>query len=376
MDVIRENKIREVIRDFEPISKEEQKKLSLEELSTYLTKERLYKYVNNIPVVDYDKQNTYYLSKLGLHANRVLLDHQRYRVIGDKRVDNGRAKLYCITHIGKFDYQIVAEAINDHAIPFAGDPETLYRTFDGAFLERNQVVYCNVYDKLDCYVGERSMIELLKHNNNGIIYPEGFWNLYSNLLVMPLFPGAVRMAIEGNADLIPVAVEKYGNSFFVNIGENIVVNPFSADDNRYIDFVKEQLRNNMAKLKFEIFMEVPEIYRRDLPEYSIAEREFRDRIFGEYLDKKGKPIFSMKTVEERRFKPKDPETGFFISSPDEAFDYMRKLNINSKNAFIFRNDLSLPLDIRDSFSTKYRECLENNSGAIESVNEVKKLIYK
>ncbi len=376
MDEEREFKIRQVLNDFCLLTKSEQKKLSIEELSSYLTKERLYKYVNNIPVVDYDKAKTYPVSKFVLAANRVLLDHQKIRIIGDRRTDSSNSKLYCITHIGKYDYQIVAEAINDHAIPFAGDPETLYRTIDGAFLERNQVVYCNVYDKLDCYVGEKSMINLLRNHNNGLIYPEGFWNLSPNLLVMPLFPGAIRMAILGHADLVPVAIEKYDNNFFVNIGKNIEVNSYSIDDKNYIEYMKQVLRDTLAELKYEILIEVPEVYRASLDSFSMMEENFQSKIFNEYLDKNKRPIFSMKTVEERRFKPKDPNTGVIIEKPDDVFSYLKKVKINANNVFMFRDDASLSDDLRLLIHGKLSDSLSENQGAIRSVNEIKKLILK
>lgn len=376
MEDVREKLIREFNKNYIILSKEEQKKLDIDALADYLCAERLYKYANDIPLIDYPKDQTYKGSKVLLGGSRLLVDHYRYRIIGDERKNNGRPKLYCCTHIGAPDYQIIAEAIGEHAIPLAGDPETLYRTIDGWFLERNGVVYCNLYNKLDRYVAKQTMIDVHKRGYNGVIFPEAFWNMSSNLLVMPLYDGCVHIALEGNADLVPLAIEQFGKNFYINIGSNIEVNPYQKDNALYINEIKGNLRNALASLKYEVLKYGPSIARESLGNYPQEEKKFRDNRFNEYLNKEGKPYFSYSTVEGRRYKEKDPNTKVFYQSPEEAFAYLKNVPYNEKTAFMFKRDDSIPESITQKMDETKEKTMEEFDGFKESVDEVKRLLKK
>lgn len=63
-----------------------------------------------------------------------------------------------------------------------------------------------------------------------MIFPEGAWNVTENLPVMPLFAGAAEMGILTGAEIVPIAFEKYGKDFYVNIGKNISPENFSTGD--------------------------------------------------------------------------------------------------------------------------------------------------
>lgn len=366
---------------FVPLSKEVLKEVNLEDYLVYLRYLRYYKHINNIAPIDYTKKNTYPSSRIALKANRVLLDHQKYKIINDSRTKTDKPILYCVSHIGKFDYQIVYEAINDYAVPLAGDPETLVRTFDGAFLERNQIIYVDVNDELDRYISELSMIDVLEHKVNGLIYPEGFWNVTSNELMMDLYPGAIRMAIYGDAVIVPCCIEKYDKYFFVNIGENFILDN-NRTDKEYIEDKKYELRDIMSKLKLNIYEYTKkgvkdQIYiRNTMGTYESEAKKFQDSVFNEYLDKDKKPIFSMDTVEKRAYKPKNKYTGYLSVKPKEAFSYLNLLKLNKNNAFMFRNDSSILPIYQKSLNEEYQKSLMSNAGALESVEEIKQLLLK
>ncbi|MGN0513614.1 MAG: hypothetical protein ACI4GD_04985 [Lachnospiraceae bacterium] len=75
-------------------------------------------------------------------------------------------------------------------------------------------------------------------------------NITENKPVMYLFSGAAQMAIASGADIIPVAVERYGDSYYVNIGENIECKDGTLDDKEKLT---ERLRDTLATLKWEIW---------------------------------------------------------------------------------------------------------------------------
>lgn len=74
-----------------------------------------------------------------------------YEFVNEKRVDTKDEKgvIYAITHIGKFDYEMVIEACDIFAYPFAGDWELMYASIDDFFLRANGVLWVDTSDKVD-----------------------------------------------------------------------------------------------------------------------------------------------------------------------------------------------------------------------------------
>lgn len=102
----------------------------------------------------------------------------------------------------------------------------------------------------------------MKKNCNILICPEGSCNITENKPVMQMFTGAVEMAIESGADIIPVAIEQYGNTFYVNMGENISTEHMTMDKKREHT---ADLRDIMSTLKWEIWEEYGHTNRAELP---------------------------------------------------------------------------------------------------------------
>lgn len=112
-------------------------------------------------------------------------------------------------------------------------------------------------------IGGHTAIKVLKKHGNILIFPEGTWNITENKPVMNLYTGAAEMAIESGADIIPLAVERYGDTWFINIGENISSEKYDPDMKRELT---DDLRDAMATLKWEIFEKYGHIRREELPD--------------------------------------------------------------------------------------------------------------
>ena len=69
--------------------------------------------------------------------------------------------------------------------------------------------------------------ELLLNSGNLLIFPEGAWNFSDYLPVTRVYNGAARMALHTNAVIVPLAIEVYERTWYINIGKNI--NPASLD---------------------------------------------------------------------------------------------------------------------------------------------------
>ncbi len=288
-----------------------------------------------------------------MELDRKFINRQTLTIIKDEHTETNKPVIYAITHMGKFDYQIVSEAIKAHQIPFAGDPETTYRTFDGALLELNGVIYCDTEDKVDRSVASDTSIELLKNGHNLLLYPEGVWNLSSNLLMLPLFPGIIRMAMNTGVDIVPVAVEQYDKDFYVNIGKNFSVEKkefsTSDDEKKYVDEKKEELRDAMSTLKWEIFEVVPHQARAELGDYAQKNQEFVDTRLNEWFNnKEKKPFYNRELVEHRTYKVKN------VSFAKNVFDFYRKMKITKNNAFLYRTHESLPDEVNEEIENRIK----------------------
>jgi len=186
-----------------------------------------------------------------------------YEVINDKRTKTDKPVIFAVTHIGKFDIQVIAEAIKEHTFLLSGDFEHLQGSFDAPFLALNGVFYFNENIKSDRKAVTKKMIEHLKKGGNIMYFPEGCWNMSPNLLVLPLFWGIIDVARCSQACIVPIAVEQYGKHFKINIGDYIDVNNYMDTDQGKTEAITD-LRNIMAALKYEIWETEPVASRRDI----------------------------------------------------------------------------------------------------------------
>jgi len=367
--------------NFHPFSKLEELFIKKEYIADYYRLKREYDYDNGKSLVSGTKWRSALhpiLMKL-FSLNRKYIDKQNFKVLNDAR-QNKKTKfflkkqkekpvIYAITHIDKFDFQIVSEAIKDHQYPFAGDPETMYRNFDGTILGLNGVIYCDTESKMDRKIAKETSIELLNNGENLLIYPEGVWNVTANLLMLPLFPGIIEMAKETGCDIVPVAIERYDKEYIINIGSEFSVDSKLAQGLNE-DEIKQELRDEMATLKWDIMASLPksksatEIYyntrRSELGTYEEELDKFRNERLNEWANPKTKqPYYNPEKIRERTYREKDEYTGIRVDVPEVAFKYMKKVKLHKNNIFMFPKNESLPIDFQQCLDQTVVESIEN-----------------
>lgn len=252
------------------------------------------------------------------------LGHLTYEVIKDERSKTDRPIIFAITHIGKFDIEVTSEAIKDHYYLLSGDYEHIQGIIDAPFISLNGVIYFNENVKKDRQMASKKMIEHLKQGGNLMFFPEGTWNVTPNLPMLPCYWGIVDVAKNGNAIIIPVAVDQYDKHFVINIGKNI-------DMNQYGNTVEDKskaigdLRDILATLKWEIWEHV-EPWKRE---------EMTGHEWEEYVQTRFKewPYFSEEYIAGLVYRPKG------VVTKDEAYGPIKKLVPNKRNAFLFNKRL-------------------------------------
>ena len=207
-----------------------------------------------------------------------------HEVLGDLRSKTDRPIIFAVTHVGKFDIEVVSEAIRSHYYLLSGDYEHLQGIVDAPFLALNGVIYFNETVKEDRRSATDRMIVLLREGGNLMYFPEGTWNMTPNLPMIPCYWGIVDIAKQGGAMIVPVAAEQYGKHFKVNIGANFDINAYGDDVAEKSRAIKD-LRDTLAALKYEIWETVPakrsEIAPDEWEQYSILS-EIVDQTCAQY----------------------------------------------------------------------------------------------
>ncbi|MBR4607072.1 MAG: 1-acyl-sn-glycerol-3-phosphate acyltransferase [Lachnospiraceae bacterium] len=243
-----------------------------------------------------------------------------YELIGDKREKTNRPIIFAVTHVGKFDIEVVSEAIKDHYYLLSGDYEHIQGTIDAPFLALSGVIYFNERVREDRKSVSQRMINHLQAGGNLMYFPEGTWNMTPNLPMLPCYWGIVEIAQKGNAIIVPVAADQYGKKYKINIGTNFDMVTYGKTIEEKAKAITD-LRDVLATLKWEIWETEPQ-KRDNLTGYEWD--KYCEERFHEW------PYFNLKYIDRLVFKPKG------IFAPREVFSYMDNLVPRKENVFLFK----------------------------------------
>lgn len=169
--------------------------------------------------------------------------------LNDIKVLEKRPVIFTVTHIGKWDLEIVNEHIKEQSFLVAADFNHLYGTINGFFMNINGIIYVDEEDKKDKANTKSLMIKFLQSGKNIMIFPEGTWNLSENEILRDIAYGAAEAAISTDAIIVPIAVEQYDRHFVICYGNIIDPVKRKLDKQNLTIF----LRNELASLKWQIW---------------------------------------------------------------------------------------------------------------------------
>lgn len=238
-------------------------KMPLPELEEYYRRCREEAFWGNMPIRGMKIRKLIHPLLLLAVRVRRLIARETLHVVNDRHTDTGESPIYAATHIGWSDVEMIYSAIKSHAYIFWGDPHELYRKIEGFFLGLNGAICCDTSSKSDRHIGKETCIRLLNQGGSLLIYPEGAWNITENRVVMPLYTGAVELAIRTGAQIVPIAIEEYEKRYYVNIGGNMNFADYSLDQKQE---ATDLLRDMLCSLKWEILEKYGKCSRKDIPE--------------------------------------------------------------------------------------------------------------
>lgn len=170
--------------------------------------------------------------------------------------------IFALTHIGKWDFEIISEQIKEQSFVIASDFIHMHGTLSGFFLNLNGIIYVDEGDKQDKANTKEIMIKLLQSGENVMIFPEGDWNLYEAEIIRDIAYGTADVAVQTNAAIIPIAAEQYDKSFVINFGQPLQPQNYHKDKRA----LTLALRDMMATLKWEIWEKKGVFNRIEIPD--------------------------------------------------------------------------------------------------------------
>ena len=240
------------------------------------------------------------------------------QTIYDRRGTFSGPKIFCVTHIGKYDIEAVTEVIKDHYYLLSGDYENMKGTVEEKFLGLNGVVYIREDDKADRTLSKEKMIQILLNGGNMLYFPEGTWNLTPNLPVLPCAYGIFDVAMRSGAMIIPIGIEQYDKLFISAVGEPFDVSLYHESEKT--DAISD-LRGVLTGLKMDIWANAPQSYKEDV------DKEKFDNLITQRISEWTQPL---QVLLDSVFKPKGQ------AEPEEVFEHLHTLIPCRENAFLLR----------------------------------------
>ena len=295
------------------------RKQSVDEINKYYRELRKYEYVNGIELTGIELRKKIHKLLLTILKIDRILKKENIIILNDDRKLHDKPVIFAATHIGGKDIERVFEAIVEHAYIMLGDPGIVYVNEIGLLLSLNGYIPLDTRDKFDRKIAYNRSIEILNKGCNLLIFPEGAYNVFENLPVMKIYPGAVRMARETGCEIIPLAIEQYDNNFWINIGRNI-----SVPKHMQITEANEMLRDVLVTLKWQIWEQQEMVDRASYTQSYID--NFRQSIVDR--DDYGDYVYTLQDIYDTMYHSKSDV------SEEEVFSCLDNVEINQKNAFV------------------------------------------
>lgn len=236
----------------------------------------------------------------------------RIELISEYYEKSDKQIVFVVSHIGKWDFEIVNEIIKDHFYIIAADFMHMHGNLAGFFMNAFGVIYIDEQDKEDRANSKKMMEAVLRQSDNIMIFPEGAWNLSENELIYDLAFGCVEVALNTDSVIIPICLEQYGKRFVINIGKQYIPTDLVTSI--------QELRDIMATLKYEIWQHEGIIKRNSIT-YDYWHKFLKERI-GEWHG------YDMHDQLINTWLPHKKREYF------EILHDMRRLKITEKNSFL------------------------------------------
>ena len=205
---------------------------------------------------------------------------ERIYYLNEKNVKtpSGRPIIFANTHKFKPDIERITFSLNKPSVMVASDFKNSYKTISGWYFNTRPTIFVDQYSKEDKKYTYEMIVRYLQEGCNCMIFPEAVWNLSPNKIVLDIFSGTVRAALDSNAVIVCTAIERYGKNYVINRNgfldlneivrtytdkswHEVSTNPIYADLRRQIiNECNSILRDRMGTLMYEIWEAYANVY--------------------------------------------------------------------------------------------------------------------
>lgn len=252
----------------------EEKKLRQAEIAfENYKKEKIRIIQNNLKLQGINKAKFYFpITKILLRIITIIGGESIYYLNQKNvKVPNNRSIIYANTHRFKPDIEKISLSLNKPSVMVASDFKNSYKTISGWYFNTRPTIFVDQYSKEDKKYTYEMIVRYLKEGNNCMIFPEAVWNLSPNKIILDVFSGTVRAALESNSIIVCTAIERYGKNYVINRDgffdpqqilkkytdksfDEINTKPiYSELRKKIIDECNSILRDKLATLTFEIW---------------------------------------------------------------------------------------------------------------------------
>ncbi len=188
-----------------------------------------------------------------------------YKQVIERKIDIPQEPvIWCPTHCFKDDIAATI-GVARHAYIMLGSIPAFFNSFDGIGAYVNGVVLCNRKVRANKRAAVDTIRRLLERGMDVVMFPEGVWNKTPDKLLLPLWPGAYRLAKETGLKIIPVIHyladphKKYkGNVIHTVIADPISMEGLSEEEGLTL------LRDTMATGYFDLMQKYGQSTREEL----------------------------------------------------------------------------------------------------------------
>lgn len=279
-------------------------------------------------LLDEDPKKT--ISKSGIRVRKIISPILR-RIVplitpNSKLVVLRRAKMpnkpviFAATHGFREDAEHTVVMAGRQAYVLNGSLSQVFKSFDGITNWIVGMILVDRADKKSRVAAKNKMIYALKSGASIIMFPEGTWNKSPNELISGLFPGIYDVAKESGALVAPIATFRCGKKSYGILEEAFDITQYEQKEGLRI------LRDKMATMEYEIMEKYACEKRSELPygeDAVVYWQNHIDKLMSEV------EFYDYEVELHTKYRPKD------VTSPEEAFSFMKTLNPSTKNAFLF-----------------------------------------
>jgi hypothetical protein len=218
---------------------------------------------------------------------------RKIKLIRNDYDENGKPTVFAVTHVFYDDLAVVCCCLKRAAYILNGieGPNNTPSLAEYIALWLNGVILVNRSDKHSRAKAFDTVVEVLNRGGDVFICPESAWNFSPNVMICKLNWGAVKAAIQTEANIVPVAVDTVDDCYCVIIGDIF-------DYTKYNDLhqVVEELRSEMATLAWELISMKQPVKRK-----SLTDAYWLDHIKAQYVCM---PLKDQSKEETYMYRPK------------------------------------------------------------------------